>query len=260
MPLRALNTLRAAPPTALSTHLRSLRIELEDGATTTLHVARHALARTDLRVVRLRRPEPLVAWCARNGVDEALVGGFYTRPRGVPLGELRTRGFRRTSVPFDAPYGPLRGCLHVDRAGRPLIAPRHELPQAPRGDLLQAGPVVLRAGVVVDGDPEGFSANASQFDSDITATRHPRAAIALTSTHVLAVACDGRADDEAGLTLPELGRALRELGAHTALNLDGGGSTSLVSGGTLVNVPREQHGIVLPVGRAISTAIVLRRR
>jgi len=77
---------------------------------------------------------------------------------------------------------------------------------------------------------------------------------------VLAVACDGRAEDEAGLTLPELATALREMGARAALNLDGGGSTSLVSGGELVNVPREQHGIVLPQGRAISTAIVLRRR
>lgn len=260
MPLRALNTLRAAPVTAPSTHTASLRIPLVDGSTTTLHVARHPLARTELRVVRLRRPEPLVSWCARNGVDEALVGGFYTRPRGVPLGELRTRGFRRSSVPFDAPWGPLRGCLHVDRSGRPTLAGRDELPPSPRGDLLQAGPMLLRDGAVVEGDPEGFSAGARQFDSDITAARHPRAAIALTQTHVLAVACDGRADDEAGMTLPELAAALRELGAHAALNLDGGGSTSLVSAGELVNVPREQHGIVLPHGRAISTAIVLRRR
>jgi hypothetical protein len=259
MPLRALSTLRAAPVTAPATHTDSLRISLADGSSTTLHVARHPLARTDLRVVRLRRPEPLVSWCARNGVEEALVGGFYTRPRGVPLGELRTRGFRRTSVPFDAPWADVRGCLHVDRSGRPRLAARGELPASPRGDLLQAGPILLRGGAVVEGDPEGFSAGARQFDSDITAERHPRAAIALTPTHVLAVACDGRASDEAGMTLQELAGTLRELGAHSALNLDGGGSSSLVSAGELVNVPREQHGIVLPQGRAISTAIVLRR-
>jgi len=174
MPLRALSTLRVAPVTAPATHTESLRIALSDGAGTTLHVARHPLARTELRVARLRRSEPLVTWCARNGVEEALVGGFYTRPRGVPLGELRTRGFRRTSVPFDAPWGSVRGCLHVDRAGRPALAPRDELPPLPRGDLLQAGPMLLRDGVVVEGDPEGFSAGARQFDSDITAARHDR--------------------------------------------------------------------------------------
>jgi len=233
---------------------------LEDGAETTLHVASHPLATTDLRVVRLRRPEPLVSWCERNGVDEAVVGGFYTRPRGVPLGEVRTRGFRRASVPFDAPWGATRGCLHVDRGRDPVLAPRNALPASPRGDLLQAGPLLVRDGRAVQGDPEGFSAGAAQFDSDITACRHPRAALALTSESVLAVACDGRADHEAGMTLAELAQALVALGARSALNLDGGGSASLVSGGELVNVPREQHGIALPVGRIISTAVVLRHR
>ena len=45
-----------------------------------------------------------------------------------------------------------------------------------------------------------------------------------------------------------------------ALNLDGGGSTSLVCGGALRNVPREEHGVVLPGGRAVSTALVFRSR
>jgi exopolysaccharide biosynthesis protein len=44
------------------------------------------------------------------------------------------------------------------------------------------------------------------------------------------------------------------------MNLDGGGSTSLVCGGRLRNVPREAHGIPLPGGRTVPTAIVFRRR
>jgi hypothetical protein len=70
-----------------------------------------------------------------------------------------------------------------------------------------------------DGDLEGFSAGQGQFDSDITAGRYPRAALALASRgRLLAVACDGRADDEAGLTLAELAEALVALGARAALN------------------------------------------
>jgi hypothetical protein len=44
------------------------------------------------------------------------------------------------------------------------------------------------------------------------------------------------------------------------MNLDGGGSTSLICGGRLRNVPREAHGIALAGGRAVATAIVFRRR
>jgi exopolysaccharide biosynthesis protein len=51
-----------------------------------------------------------------------------------------------------------------------------------------------------------------------------RAALRLS----LAVACDGRADDEAGLTIGELAEAMAALGAMQAMNLNGGGSTSLV--------------------------------
>jgi exopolysaccharide biosynthesis protein len=113
------------------------------------------------------------------------------------------------------------------------------------------------ASVVTGGDDEGFSAGAHQFDSDISDGRHPRCALALTAGQLLAVACDGRHPTEAGLTLGELADALVGLGARTAMNLDGGGSASLVCHGELVNRPREQHGIELLEGREIATALVL---
>ena len=46
-----------------------------------------------------------------------------------------------------------------------------------------------------------------------------------------------------------------ELGARDAINLDGGGSTSLISDARLVNRPREEHGLDLPVGRPICDRI-----
>jgi exopolysaccharide biosynthesis protein len=161
-------------------------------------------------------------------------------------------------VPFLTPWDATRATLHV-RGSRVEIAPRSEIAAEPRGDLLQAGPLLVRDGapaVGVHGDPEGFSAGMAQFDSDITDGRYPRAALARAGGDLLAVACDGRADDEAGLTLRELAEALVALGADAALNLDGGGSTSLVCGGALCNVPREGHGIVLAGGRPITSAIV----
>jgi hypothetical protein len=256
MALRARST-SPATPAAL---LRSERLRLADGARTTLYVVAHDLRETDVRVVRLPRAEPLAAYCRRRGVAEALVGGFYRRPDLAPLGELRTGGVQRRHVPFAPPYGAVRAALNVSGVGV-SIARRHDLAAAPTGDLLQAGPLLVHGGEVVTGDEEGFSAASHQFDSDITEGRHPRAAIGLTRRgEVLAVACDGRADDEAGLSMPELAEALVALGAVQAMNLDGGGSTSLVTAGQLANVPREAHGVALPDGRAVSTAIVFRHR
>jgi hypothetical protein len=140
----------------------------------------------------------------------------------------------------------------------PRIAARTELPAEPRGDLLQAGPLLVRDGRVVlapGDDAEGFSAGQAQFDSDITEGRHPRAALGLGGGFACAVACDGRSRDDAGLTLLELARLLARLGAQHAINLDGGGSTSLVAGGALVNRPRDEHGAPPHAGRKICTAI-----
>jgi exopolysaccharide biosynthesis protein len=105
-------------------------------------------------------------------------------------------------------------------------------------------------------DPEGFSANQAQFDSDITDGRYPRAALGINRDWILAAACDGRGRHDAGMTLRELAELMVTLGADRAINLDGGGSTSLVHDGVLLNVPREEHGIELVAGRPVANALV----
>jgi hypothetical protein len=236
-----------------------VRLSLDDGACTTAHVACYPLACTVLKVQRLPALTRLQAWCAEHDVAEALVGGFYVRRPGVPLGELRLDGVAQPFVPFTHPWGDQRACVSV--VGEMVrIARRDELPANPPGDLLQAGPLLVRGGRAVGGDEEGFSATADQFDSDITVGRHPRAALGIDGERLIAFACDGRADDEAGLTLDELAATMTRLGAREALNLDGGGSTSLVCAGHLRNNPREAHEVAVPGGREIATALVFARR
>ncbi|HEY6780698.1 MAG TPA: phosphodiester glycosidase family protein, partial [Thermoleophilaceae bacterium] len=249
---------------AAPAHLQRMRVTLGDGAETTVHVASYPLATTRLRVERLPGPMTLEQWCAAEGVQEALVGGFYIRQpqtpadpllSGMPLGQLRARGEVHASVAFDAPWDARRACVQVSASGEVQIARRDQLPELLDGELLQAGPLLVSGGQPASYEDEGFSAGAGQFDSDITAGRHPRAALGRDERRLLAVACDGRTEDEAGLTLDELAQTLLELGADAALNLDGGGSTSLVCGGRLRNVPREGDGVALVGGRPIATAL-----
>ena len=96
----------------------------------------------------------------------------------------------------------------------------------------------------------------AQFDSDITDGRYPRAALGLADGKLFAVACDGRGRHDAGLTLEELAALMAALGCSVALNLDGGGSTSLVSGGRLRNRPRGGWEKPEVGGRPVSTALV----
>ena len=233
------------------------RLLLSSGARTTIYVACHDAERTEIGVA-LVGGERLEPWCARHGVLEALVGGFFLG--GRPLGEVRTHGVVRDHEPVQAPWHEVRACLHVE-GGLARIARRDRIAAEPRGDLLQAGPLLVAGGEVAydpDGDDEGFKAAAHQFDPEPTTGRHPRAAIGLAEGRVFAVACDGRARHDAGLTLVELARFLVALGCRDALNLDGGGSTTLVSGGRLQNLPRRAFEEPETGGRAVSTALVFR--
>ncbi|HEY1854340.1 MAG TPA: phosphodiester glycosidase family protein [Solirubrobacterales bacterium] len=208
-------------------------------------------------MVALEPCATVLSWCEQSGAEHAIVGGFYLRPGGPPLGHLRIGGTSRPTQPFDPPWDERRACVHSE-SGRVALAPWQDLAPDPAGDVLQAGPMLVAAGrpLIRPGeDLEGFSAGARQFDSDITAGRYPRAALGLSESDLIAVACEGRADDEAGLTMAELARAMVEFGAREAINLDGGGSASLVLGGALVNTPREEHGTELFGGREVASAL-----
>ena len=246
---------RLLPP-ARTAH--RLRVALDDGAATTVHVAAFDPARTEIKVAVLRPQRRLAEACAARGIPDAIVGGFFARADGIALGEVRTHGVARRHVPFSAPWDGLRGSLHVE-GGAARIARRDELPREPRGHLLQAGPVLVRDGRVVfdrEDDAEGFRRGAHQFDSDITDGRHPRAALGVASDRIIALACDGRSRRDAGMTLGEVAALMCALGCDAVLNLDGGGSTSLVIGGRLRNRPRGGFESPEPGGRPISTALL----
>jgi len=74
-----------------------------------------------------------------------------------------------------------------------------------------------------------------------TRAPHPRTAVGLSrdARQLLLVVADGRRGNVPGLTLAELAGLLTELGACTALNLDGGGSSALWVRDRIVNQPSD---------------------
>ena len=162
-----------------------------------------------------------------------------------------------------APYGARRACLAIDGDGV-RVSGRDAEPAQPEGDLLQAGPLLVAGGAVVfdpDTDREGFSAGSGQFDSDITRGRYPRAALGVSADSLIAVACDGRRSNvDAGLTMLELAQVMVDLGAERAINLDGGGSTTLVHRGHLLNRPYPDQDQPAPKTRRVVSALTFERR
>ena len=86
---------------------------------------------------------------------------------------------------------------------------------------------------------------------------HPRTAIArLKSGQILLVTVDGRQPGESiGMSLTMLADLLLEFGAVEAINLDGGGSTTMVIRNKLVNKPSDATG-----ERPVSDAILVYQR
>jgi exopolysaccharide biosynthesis protein len=102
--------------------------------------------------------------------------------------------------------------------------------------------------VVVQCQPEPRLPGSDHF----TRAPHPRTAVGLSrdGRRLLMLVADGRREGVPGPTLPELAELLAELGACTALNLDGGGSSTLWVGDSIVNRPSD--GFERPVGNHLA--------
>lgn len=105
-----------------------------------------------------------------------------------------------------------------------------ELVDAGAWQVLSFGPGLVEDGaLLVDADDEVGRAKAS----------NPRTAIGkVEDGHYVLVVSDGRTNESEGLSLAELATFMQqELGVTCAYNLDGGGSSTMVYEGSVVNQP-----------------------
>ena len=114
-------------------------------------------------------------------------------------------------------------------------------------------PRVVTGGVNVGVVADSLEGTMPRFSS----ARHPRSAIAISgdSSQLMLVVVDGRRPWSVGMSLSELADALIALGARDAMDLDGGGSSTLWIRGAVVNYPSDAAG-----ERAVGNALFVRRR
>ena len=119
--------------------------------------------------------------------------------------------------------------------------------------VLGGWPRVVRDGRNVAASADSAEGTFPRF----SAQRHPRSAIGFSrdSATVFLVAVDGRQETSDGMSLVELGDFLVGIGVYQGLNFDGGGSTTLVINGTLVNHPSDAAG-----ERTVGNALLVRER
>ena len=94
-------------------------------------------------------------------------------------------------------------------------------------------------------------------------TTHPRTAVGVTKDNqLLWVIVDGRQPElSTGISLDNLANLMIQLGAVDAMNLDGGGSTSMVIFDTIVNFPSDKDSYGNSGReRAVSNGIVVSRK
>jgi exopolysaccharide biosynthesis protein len=114
--------------------------------------------------------------------------------------------------------------------------------------VIGGGPQLIKAGRVE------ITNTAENILPSFVSDTHPRTAFAkLKSGQILLVTVDGREPGESvGMSLTMLADLLLEFGAVEAINLDGGGSTTMVIRNKLVNKPSDATG-----ERPVSDAILI---
>lgn len=233
------------------------------------HVAVQAL-RLDPRSVTLevaladdRSParETVASIAHRRGAIAAVNGGFFALANGAPQAILKSAG-RLIGGSLRA-----RGAVAFPRIGASLVfdrvtvdatlpVPQYEPRLGSRpADWSGARHIVSGAGLLLRNGREITEWKEEGLSAGFETTRHPRTMIGVDRDgEVWLVTVDGRQPWlSLGMTFAELKRLANRIGLESALNLDGGGSTTMVlKDGWIVNHPSDETG-----PRTVSDAIVV---
>jgi hypothetical protein len=212
---------------------------------------------------RLPARETVQGIATRNGALAAVNAGFFALANGAPAGFLKRRGKvegrarrPRGAVAFTERFGKIRPLF--DRVSV-VLSPKEKIEYQPRlgtsaKDWARAPSAVGGAGLLRLEGRDLTEWADEQLSAGFDTTRHPRTLIGVDAQDAIwLVTIDGRQPTlSLGMSFTELQGLSRRLGLKSSLNLDGGGSTTMVVRGNVVNHPSDPAG-----PRPVSDAILV---
>ena len=181
-----------------------------------------------------------------NDAVAAINGSFFNRKSGTGVVYLESEGVPLAqTVSGDLDFlqnGAIRithsGEIHISEAQQDVFY-RNSSKEA---FVLVSGPLLLKKGKAEVLENHPFVTN-----------RHPRTCICQTPSELKFIVVDGRSTVAHGMCLSELQKFLMGIGCVDALNLDGGGSSTLWSAKNgIINIPSDKNG-----ERPVSSAILI---
>lgn len=157
----------------------------------------------------------------RRGAVAAVNGGFFDMKNGgsVTYLEINDSIINNNGDNFvERKNEVLEGLIGMDKNGKLVIAATEKfLPAADYKSALITGPLLLLGGKA-----------QPLVDRAFTNNRHPRTCACTTNNgKALLITVDGRNKEAAGMSLQELTQLTKMLHCQNAINLDGGGSTTM---------------------------------
>ncbi len=115
--------------------------------------------------------------------------------------------------------------------------------------VFTAGPMLLQNGEKSD-----------LLDGSFKTKKHPRTALCLKQKSLLLITIDGRHFEAKGATLPELQNFLKSQGCIDAMNLDGGGSTTMWMNNKVVTCPSDNQAFDNMGERKVANVLLIRKK
>ena len=176
------------------------------------------------------------AFCSRTGAMAGINGSYFNMSRLTPVTYIKDDGVERGITAGDERFRT-NGSVLLD-AGQTRIDADTTCGGSPFWEVMASGPILVDEGCVVS-----YSEDTPGWEGFYD-TRHPRSLVGQDAEgYVWLVVVDGRFEGRAvGMTIAELTELSRLLGLTDALNLDGGGSSTLwARPAGVLNHPSDNH-------------------
>ena len=183
----------------------------------------------------------------------AVNGTFFDMKAGGSVCYLKYEDSVRYTIKETKEYIQEAG-IAIDHTGMPhiVLRPGKSWSSLKYPSIMASGPLIILDGISRPFKQEKFNTN-----------RHPRTAIGITEKQeLLMVTVDGRNAKAIGMSMGELKNLMLGLKCHSALNLDGGGSTTmwLEREFGVVNFPSDNKQYDHLGERPVANVVIIRAR